>query len=164
MNNEFEQAFNCLIKHNYKSSYDIFEGLYFTNRDNSSYLSGCIISLLLLCNEETLYKFIEKEKAYPKYKNFLFIILKIINEFKNSGVAISQQTTIFSILSLCIKELLHNKLDEYTDIFIRTARILRPNDASLYRYMAEIAFKNGSLEKGCSLLIKASNAWAEKLS
>ncbi|MCL1864385.1 MAG: hypothetical protein FWF73_01060 [Spirochaetes bacterium] len=162
MNSEFETAYNCIIMHHYNEAYNRFKKLYYSEQDNSHYFTACIISLLLKGNIDILFEFIEKESVRHKHSELIEIIFKQINFYKPSVTPSKKTSDIFNIIISCFKAIRQSKFDELSYIFLRTARILKPNDYCLLQYSSELAFKDGSIEKGCSLLIKAAKAWSKK--
>ena len=165
MNSEFEAAYNCIIMHHYSEAYDRFKKLYYGERDNSHYFTACIISLLLKENIDILFEFIEQESIHKKHSELIEIILNGINFYKSSitPFASSKKTSdIFNIIISCFRTIRQTKFNELSYLFLRTARILKPNDYYLLKYSSEESFKNGSIEKGCSLLVKAAKAWSMK--
>ena len=156
---EFEKAYNCIIMHRYKTAYTIFSGLYNNEQDNSSYLNGCIVSLVLMGNTNELYYFIKKESGSSKRPACLNLIAeKIQNHIKPEIIAF-EKLSIFNLFISIIEALRRGGFTDDTDIFVRTAMLLKPNNPLLYRYLAEKALKSGSIEKGCSYITKAAELW-----
>ena len=163
MDSEFETAYNCIIMHHYHEAYNRFKKLYCNEQDNSYYLTACIVSLLLKGNIDALLEFIEKDSVRYKHSELIEIIFNRIGFHKLSIATSSKKTSdIFNILISCFKAIRQTKFDKHSYIFLRTAQVLKPNDYNLLRYLSELSFKNGSLEKGCSLLVKAAKAWSGK--
>lgn len=161
MNNEFEKAFNNIIMHNYNAAYNRFDELYRTEPDNASYLHGCVISLILMRNVQALNVFIQKESANPAHRDFLNVILGRSRTRNSNNCATIEKSAVFDILISFIEAMRSANMEERADPFIRTAQVLRPNDSSLFRYQAERAFRRGSIESGCSFLVRASKVWAK---
>jgi len=162
MDTEFEIAYNCIIMHHYHEAYNKFKKLYYNESDNSRYFIACIISLLLIGDIDVLFEFIKEEPVRNKHGELIEIIFNRINFYKSSVISLKNTSDIFNILISCFKAIRQTQLDELSYIFFRTAQILKPNDCNLLKYSSELAFKNGSIEKGCSLLVKAAKAWSEK--
>lgn len=162
MNSEFETAYSCIIMHHYNEAYNRFKELYSNENDNPRYLTACIISLLLKGNIDILFEFIENESVHYRHSELIEIIIKRINFYKSSIASSPKTSDKFNILMSCFKTIRQTKFDELSYIFLRTAQILKPNDYCLLKYSSELAFKNGSIEKGCSLLVKAAKAWSKK--
>ena len=165
MNSEFETAYNCIIMHHYNEAYDRFKKLYNIEQDNSHYFTACIISLLLKGNIDILFEFIEQESVHKKHSELIEIIINRINFYKSSitpSTSSIKTSDIFNIIISCFRTIRQTKFDELSYMFLRTARILKPNDYYLLKYSSEEAFKNNSIEKGCSLLVKAAKTWSMK--
>lgn len=152
-----EQAFNSIIKNNYKDSFTRFHKLYSADKNNSLNLNGCIISLILMEDIDSLISFIDNESSTANKSYLLFLRENFIIYNRSTG-SVMNKKSVFDLILSSIDLLTRNGYHHDTELFIRTAQLLKPDDSSIYRYLSELEFKKGFIEKGCSLLVKASTA------
>jgi hypothetical protein len=145
----FDKIFLTIIKNNYSTAFSEFYSEYQNSNSETLFFNGCLISLLLNKDLNSVISFlnIEKKHELKEYKELLCYHLI------TSVSAYTGKSDIFLLLATIL--LKQNKLSE-AETFIRAAQLLKPNDISIIKIKAELSLLRGDYDKTASLYLKAS--------